>query len=60
MFRRHRSQSFGSGWAALFGVTMFVLCGCSDDRPLPTRPVSGKVVLDGKPLAGAEIWLVPT
>jgi hypothetical protein len=39
---------------------MFVLCGCSDDRPLPTRPVSGKVVLDGKPLAGAEIWLVPT
>jgi hypothetical protein len=35
-------------------------CGDGSPKPLPTHPVGGKVTLDGRPLAGAEIWLVPT
>jgi hypothetical protein len=34
------------------------MAGCGDGR-LPVYPVSGTVTLDGKPLAKAEIWLVP-
>ncbi len=60
MYRRNRLPSRFGGWVALFGVTTVALSGCHDDRTLPTCPVSGKVALDGKPLAGAEIWLVPT
>lgn len=37
-----------------------VMLGCGDGDRLPTAPVTGKVLFDGKPLAKAEIWLVPT
>ena len=36
-----------------------LLAGCAGDGTLPTAPVSGKVTFDGKPLAHAEIWMVP-
>ena len=42
----------------LSAVALASGCGRDDGR-LPTQPVSGKVSLDGRPLAGAEIWLVP-
>ncbi|MBY0455922.1 MAG: DUF4198 domain-containing protein [Gemmataceae bacterium] len=49
---------------ALGALGLLVVClaalGCGDNGRLPTRPVSGKVTLDGQPLAGAEVWLVPT
>jgi hypothetical protein len=35
------------------------LTGCRGDGRLPTAPVTGKITFDGKPLANAEIWLVP-
>jgi len=33
--------------------------GCGGDGRLPTSPVAGSITFDGKPLANAEIWLVP-
>jgi len=37
-----------------------VMLGCGDGDRLPTAPVTGKVLFEGKPLGNAEIWLVPT
>jgi hypothetical protein len=54
------SRSRGPAYwaAALFGLCAVIGCGTQEGR-LSTRPVTGKAALDGKPLAGAEIWLVP-
>ena len=41
--------------AALLGL---VPAGCSDDGP-PLAPVSGRVTLDGKPLAGKTVKFIP-
>jgi hypothetical protein len=43
--------------ALLLGLT--AISGCGSDGRLPTAPVAGKITFDGKPLANAEIWLVP-
>lgn len=43
----------------LVGLVLALGCG-SEREVLATHPVTGKVTLDGKPLSGAEIWLVPT
>src|SRR5262245_28829477 len=42
----------------VFGLA--ALTGCGGASRLQTAPVTGKVTFDGKPLANAEIWLVPT
>jgi hypothetical protein len=47
----------GARLAAL--VLVLALCGCGSDDRLSTVPVGGKLTLDGKPVVGAEIWLVP-
>jgi hypothetical protein len=43
--------------AALLLAAAFA-SGCQSGR-LPTAPVAGKITFDGKPLANAELWLVP-
>jgi hypothetical protein len=57
-------HSTRSGRLCVIVVAAIGLCGVlgcgNEDRILSTQPVTGKVTLDGKPLAGAEIWLVPT
>jgi hypothetical protein len=35
------------------------VAGCGGDGRLATAPVTGNITFDGKPLANAEIWLVP-
>ena len=55
---RSRAAVHLGGVAVLLGLC--ALPGCGENGRLPTRPVKGKVTLDGKPLANAEIWLVPT
>lgn len=37
---------------------MLVCCGCESDR-FPIAPVSGQVLLNGKPLAGAHVLFQP-
>ena len=55
-----RVQSRGiTTWIVAAIVGLFAVAGCGNDGRLPTRPVTGKVTLDGNPLANAEIWLVP-
>jgi hypothetical protein len=45
--------------AAMLGVMLFVLLpGCSDGRPRRV-PVSGQVLVDGKPLAFGFVRLIP-
>jgi hypothetical protein len=46
-------------WGVL-GLILAIGCSSSEREILPTHPVTGKVTFDGKPLSGAEIWLVPT
>lgn len=41
-------------------ISIVTLCGCGSEDRLATAPARGKITLDGRPLAGAEIWLVPT
>lgn len=36
-------------------VTAMMLFGCAGDKPVVTNPVTGKVTLDGKPLAVGQI-----
>jgi hypothetical protein len=58
--KHFQHQHTAIGWAAAAVFTLGCMTGCGpDDGSLPTRPVSGKVTLDGKPVGGAEIWLVP-
>lgn len=41
-------------------VVWWGLMGCGKENdPLPTHPVKGQLTLEGHPVAGAEIWLVP-
>jgi len=49
----------GSRWLpALLFVHLLFLCGCGDGRPRRV-PVSGQVLIDGKPLGTGFIRLVP-
>jgi hypothetical protein len=53
-----------SGGSTTFGALTLLLglgavSGCGSADRLPTAPVTGIVTFDGKPLANAEIWLVP-
>ena len=57
----HSTQSRGHArWVLVAVLGLCALAGCNGENRLPTHPVSGKVMFDGKPLSGAEIWLVPT
>jgi hypothetical protein len=51
-----------TGWLSKWTCSLGLLAvlGCGDGDRLPTAPVTGKVLFDGKPLAKAELWLVPT
>jgi hypothetical protein len=42
----------------LFLAALFILCGCSQE-PYTLAPVSGKVTLDGQPLADAYVSFQP-
>jgi hypothetical protein len=43
-------------WHLLATVFILVLTGCGG---ISTAPVTGKVILDGKPLAGATVTFIP-
>lgn len=45
------------GWILVLGLGLAVLTGC-ESRP-KYAPVSGRVTLDGKPLAGAFVYFQP-
>ncbi len=59
MIHSRRSRGLACWVVALLGACALAGCGKEDGR-LSTQPVTGKVTLDGKSLANAEIWLVPT
>jgi hypothetical protein len=40
-------------------VTCLIAAGCGSDGRLDCHPVAGTLTLDGKPVANAEIYLVP-
>ena len=40
-------------------VVLAAVLGCSDAKPYKTAAVSGRVTLDGKPLAGAVVSFTP-
>ncbi len=44
--------------SVLIAIAASVLVGCGPDRP-ETMPVTGTVTLDGKPVAGAAVMLMP-
>jgi hypothetical protein len=47
---------------ALFSATAFVVsacCGCRNSNQLETAPVSGRVLLDGKPLTSGIVMFSP-
>lgn len=46
------------GWVML-AVTSAVLAGCGETKPYGVVPVSGRVTLDGKPLADARVTFFP-
>lgn len=53
----HETSTHGIGWRTALAVCL-ALCGCNGSPHLPkmqTLPVTGKVTLDGKPLAGATV-----
>ena len=43
----------------LFPLVLPLIAACGPSRP-DTAPVNGNVTLDGKPIAGAQVMLVPT
>jgi hypothetical protein len=45
--------------AIILGVALLLSCGCGDGRPSRV-PVSGRVMIDGKPLAKAGVRFYPT
>src|SRR5262249_37898747 len=56
----HPTRSRGHArWVPAVVLGLCALAGCGTDGRLPTHPVKGKLTLDGKPVANAEIWLVP-
>lgn len=42
------------------GVVAVALAGCDRATKVPTYPVRGQVLYDGKPAAGVEVFLFPT
>lgn len=76
LVRANKHSSFKLGFSTLEGfmeilvprrlfpfsliVISMLATGCGDDGRLPTAPVSGKILFEGKPLQSAEIWLVPS
>jgi hypothetical protein len=60
MFHPMRSRAARRFGGVAVMLALCTLSGCGDNGRLPTRPVTGMVKLDDKPLANAEIWLVPT
>jgi hypothetical protein len=44
---------------ALFAVTSLLFSGCGETKPYGVAPVSGRVTLDGQPLADARVTFFP-
>jgi hypothetical protein len=57
---RHRPRvSFAIvGMLSLIGIVALLLVGCNEGRP-PRVPVSGQVLIDGKPLTYGDLKFVP-
>ncbi|MCC9606036.1 DUF4198 domain-containing protein [Blastopirellula sp. JC732] len=53
-----RSMNYGGRWIAT-SVLLVALLGCGRGNPLGLAPVSGRVTLDGQPLADATISFIP-
>ena len=60
MMQPKHSVPFCRRWRSAAAVAAFSLlvAGCGPSRPT-TIPVSGTVTLDGKPVAGAQVMLLP-
>src|SRR5438309_11878761 len=43
----------------LAGVVLLAAGGCADKDAFPLVPVSGRITLDGQPLAGASVFFKP-
>lgn len=43
----------------LVSVFWFLTVGCGGDGRLPCHPVSGTVTVNGQPVKGLRVWLVP-
>lgn len=44
----------------VLAAAILLTASCASNDRLPCHPASGRVVLNGKPIEGAELWLFPT